>query len=81
MSRLHAVDVETLRGRLEHALRFDVHLDGSLYLNVFACVYLACVDDSSEESAALEGLLTMQGEIESVDSDDVLTALCLAVPA
>jgi hypothetical protein len=81
MSRPEAIDLETLRGRLEYALRFDVAHDGSLYLNAMAVVYLACDEQSTDESAALEALVTTQAEIEGVDSDDVLTALCLAIPA
>jgi hypothetical protein len=79
MSRPEAIDVETLRGRLEYALRFGVEHEGTLYLKALACVYLACDDESPDESAALEALLTTQAQIEGVDSDDVLTALCLAV--
>ena len=79
MSRPDAIDSETLRGRLAHALRFDVAHDGSLYLNTLACAYLACDEDSIDESAALEALLTSQAQIEGVDSDEVLSDLCLAV--
>lgn len=81
MSRPEALDVETLRGRLEHALRFDVAHEGSLYLNALACVYLACDEQSTDESAALESLMGEQARIEGVDSDEVLTDLCMAVPA
>jgi hypothetical protein len=55
--------------------------DGSLYLNALACVYLACDEESPDESAALEALFTTQAQVENVDSDEILTALCMAVPA
>lgn len=72
------IDADRLRGCIEHALRFDVAHDGSLYLNTLACCYLAA-PESAEPTLAHE--LHLQAEAEHVDSDDVLTALLLAVPA
>jgi hypothetical protein len=76
MSRA-AIDSELLRGRLEHTLRFDMHHDGSLYLNALACCYMAAPDDAEP---VLCRELHLQAESENVSADDVLTALCLAVP-
>lgn len=72
------IDGDRLRGCLEHALRFDVAHDGTLYLNLLACVYLAA-PESAEPSLGHEFYL--HAEAEHVDGDDVLTALLLAVPA
>lgn len=78
MSRLAPVSEETLRGRLEHALRFDVRHDGSLYLNALACCYMAAPERSE---ATLCEEFHQQAEAERVDPDAVLLALNLAVPA
>lgn len=75
MSRIPA---ERLRGCAEHALRFDVPHDGSLYLNLLACVYLAA-PESAEPTLAHEFYL--QASAEHVEGDDVLTALLLGVPS
>lgn len=72
------IGAERFRGVLEYALRFDVPQDGSLYLRVLACVYLAA-PTHAEPSLAREFYLAADGE--SVDGDDVLTALLLAVPS
>ncbi len=63
---------------MEHALRFDVPHDGSLYLTLLACVYLAA-PEAAEPTLAHE--FHLQAEAEDADSDDVLTALLLAVPS
>jgi len=72
------INEERLRGCLEHALRFDVPHDGSLYLNVLACVYLSA-PSVAEPSLGFE--FQQQALRESVEADDVLTALLLAVPS
>lgn len=71
------IDSERLRGCLEHALRFDVHHDGSLYLNALACCYLAA---PSESEPTLGSEFYLAASAEGVDGDDVLTALLLAIP-
>lgn len=73
-----AIDAERLRGCLEYALRFDVQHDGSLYLRLLACVYLAA-PTSAEPTLGSEFYL--QASAESIDGDDVLCALLLAVPS
>lgn len=75
MSRIPA---ERLRGCAEHALRFDVAQEGSLYLRLLACVYLG-----SPESAepALAHQYYLQAQAERVDGDDLLTALLVGVPS
>jgi hypothetical protein len=65
-------DPEALRGRLEHALRFDIEHEGSLYLNALACVYLAAPEASEP---ALVGAFNLQAEAEHVDADQVLQDL------
>ena len=77
MSRPQVLDAAQLRARLAHALRLDVAHEGTLYLNALGCCYLACDERSVDESDALELLFTTQAEIEGVDGDDVLAALCL----
>ncbi len=74
MSRITA---ERLRGCVEYALRFDVAHEGSLYLNVLACVYLGAPEGAEPELAQL---FYDQAGAEDVDGDDVLTALLLAIP-
>lgn len=59
-------------------MRFDVAHDGSLYLNLLACCYLAA-PEGAEPVLAHE--LDVQARSEGVEIDDVLTALLLAVPA
>jgi hypothetical protein len=68
------IDDERLRGCLEHALRFDVAHDGSLYLNTLACAYLAA-PESAEPVLSRE--FHLQCEAEHVDGDHALTALLL----
>lgn len=75
-TRDQAIDAERFRGCVEHALRFDVAHEGSLYLNVLACVYLAA-PTHAEPSLARE--LYLQADTEGLEGDDVLTALLLAV--
>jgi hypothetical protein len=74
MSRINS---ERLRGCLEYALRFDVAHEGSLYLNVLACVYLAA-PEATEPTLGFE--FQLQAEAEQADADHILTALLLAVP-
>ena len=72
------IDAERLRGCVEHALRFDMHHDGSLYLNLLACVYLAA-PESAEPPLAHE--FDLQASAEQVDGDEVLNTLLMAVPS
>lgn len=78
MSRPEAIEVSKLRARLVSVLVDEPNAEGSLYLHVLGCCYLACDEESPDEAGALEALFTTQAEIESVDSDDLLTGLCLA---
>jgi hypothetical protein len=72
------IPAERLRGCVEHALRFDVAHEGSLYLNLLACVYLGAPERAEPELAQL---FYDQAGAESVDGDTVLTALLLGVPS
>jgi hypothetical protein len=72
------IPAERLRGCAEHALRFDVRQQGSLYLRLLACVYLGA-PETSERTLAHE--LYLQAQAERIDGDDVLTSLLVGVPA
>ena len=72
------IDAERFRGCVEHALRFDVAREGSLYLNVLACVYLAA-PEAAEPTLGHE--YYRQAETEQADGDQVLTDILLAVPS
>ena len=76
MTRVAPIDEETLRGCLEHALRFDVQHEGSLYLRIFGCLYLGAPET---DEAHLCDVFHAQARLEQVDADLVLTALYLAV--
>jgi hypothetical protein len=76
VTRVAPIDEETLRGCLEHALRFDVPHEGSLYLRTFACLYLAAPEADEEH---LCDVLFAQAAVERVNPDALLTALFLAI--
>lgn len=72
------IPTERLRGCVEHALRFDVEHDGSLFLNLLACVYLGAPEVAEP---ALAQLFYAQAGAERVDGDEVLTALLMGAPS
>ena len=80
MSRLSALDLEALRGRLEYSMRFDVRHVGSLYLYALACCYLASDNDTASETLALENIFQEQAKAEGSASDVIINALLMAVP-
>lgn len=49
---------------------------GSPYLYALACAYLAS-PEASDEEATLERMFLDRADVEDVDGDDLLTALCL----
>lgn len=63
---------ERLRGCASFALANAAALDGSLYLNLLACVYLAAPEEA-EPTLAHEYYL--QASREHVDGDEVIAAL------
>lgn len=78
------IDVPSLRARLEHTLRSDVAHTGTLYVRALACCYLAAPDKQKSvlgrvfhPEQDIGRVFHLQCEAEWIDSDDVLTELCL----
>lgn len=69
-----------LRARLKLALVAD-GFRGSLYLLVIASCWLACDSASVRELGMLESIFYQQAAAESLDGDEVITALLLEVPS
>lgn len=73
MSKVSAIDMGALRGRLLVALRGE--LPGSLFLQAIGSLLLSAAPDHPTENALWDSLFELQARLENVNGSELLASL------